>query len=298
MRSNIKPPIINWLIIKFYKYEKKIIITKLWGLKIKALLVYEKTSPYLLLNSKQIDKNLENFFFSFNKSFFQNFSFSMLMHVSDKPFISKKIFFFFKQNILDYSWFFFWRDISLNRLKYFFSSQTSTKRAGIHFIFLKDFIMNIKISLFNWNFVKIKNINNLFFFEPYFYFLLLSHHLENKNIIKKSLWKILYFGVEIEKLIFEGKFNEIFNFYNWFLTLQTGFLKNTSYFINWNYLFATSTQFPRARKIFLFNFFLKIIDLTSSKNFDLIFDLKSIQNTKQWMVSIRGNGQLLFFHFL
>lgn len=260
MWSLSKPPILNWLTISFFKYKKKKLLTKIWPILVRKLLVSEKSSIYLLL--------IKNFFLSIlsklkikYENFFINFFFNSLIFQTNKIDVYNTtnihLFFFLKQYILDYSSFFWRWDLSFNRTKYFFLAKTKLWNPGMDFFFLKKFLLITTKKIFDKNFMLLKNINNIFFFNSFFFTLILNLGQIKKNFLISDLKKIFYFGLNFTENIFYNIHDLIISDYNRFLTLQTGTLKISKYFVNRNYLFAVSTQLFKARKNFFLKFFFK-----------------------------------------
>jgi ribosomal protein S19 len=259
MWSLSKPPLLNWLIISYLKYKKKKLITKIWPIKLVELMVSEKFSIYLLLVKKFFFSIINFLKIKFENFFFQFFSISLVFHSSKNIFSieNNRFFFFLKQNLLDYASFFWRKDLSFNWSKYLFLSKNKLWNPGVDFFFFKNFLYIINNKIFDKTFIYIKNVNNLFFFNIFYYTLIVNiFQIKNKFSIYE-LKKIFYFGLDFVESILYNIHDLTISEYNRFLSLQTGTLKVTKYFVNWNYLFAVSTQLFWARKNFFFKFFFK-----------------------------------------
>jgi small subunit ribosomal protein S19 len=258
MRSLIKPPVLIPLTMKFYKYEKKKINFKVYSYSIKFLLACEKTPIYLLTLSKLFSQNTKNLILGYEDYFFESYFFSLLFMTStNSTWSNQTIFKHLVQNTLDYAKFFWWRDLSLNRTKYLIFSEVLTYESNIWFTKLKDYIFHFSSFIYQWNFTLLKTLSDFFFFNTFFFLLFLGLFKVQKKNLKPSRRVALYFGLDFITAIFIGKYDQLFSSYNRFLTLQTGLLKQTKYFINWNYLFVSSTQFIKSKKIFFLNFFFR-----------------------------------------
>lgn len=260
MRSLIKPPCLSKLFIWFFKYDKKVVVTKIWFLKINQLLAFEKLTIYLLTYKNTYKSILKNLFLKFENYFFQNFQFSLVLKSTQKNFWLKKTSFSMAmQTAFEISRFFFWKDFFTKfHITFFSLIDINLKISQNKFSFLKDMIFNWEKAFFKKNFVLIKDINSIFFLNIFFFlfFFKFSNHKELSKKIKN--WrKIYYFGLEFSKFFFFTKYDELFTEYNWLLTIQTGYLKRSNFYLDRNYIFSTSAQLAWAKKIFFFKFFFK-----------------------------------------
>jgi ribosomal protein S19 len=257
VRSRIKPPVLNKLLLKFFKYNSKLFKSKIYTFRLKKLFVCEKASPYLCINL-----TLKNTIVNFYKIKLEGYSFQTLfdplvLHVKifQNIFKIKNLLFTALQNILDYTYFFYWKDIRLNRTKYFNFNGASPMQPTIKFIYLKDFVFTLNKNIFQNTFLILRGFFDFFFFNFFFFFLLIGL-LQSKSVIDYWVKKnFFYYSLDFQKSIFHNKYDEIFSIYNWFLTLQTGILKSSKYFVNRNYIFTNSTQFIKTQKIFFLKFF-------------------------------------------
>lgn len=257
MWSLVKPPLLTKITAKFLKYEWKRVFTKIYSFWLKKMLVYEKSKVFLILNKDIIFRTLKNLILKFEGYYFQTFFTSMYLHTTSiKLTFPKQVYFFAIQNLLDYIKLIYWRDVSLNWTKYFFFKSIKIRWPLSKFFILKDFIYTFDKQLYQGDFTWLKSIYNIFFYNIFFYSLALGFY-EHKLSLNILNWKkIYYFADSFVESIFCGKYYEIYNVYNWYLTLQTGLLKNKWFYVNWNYLFTTTTQLLRAWKVFVFKFFL------------------------------------------
>lgn len=256
MRAAIKPPVLNWLIIKFYKYSNKIISNKISMYWLKDLLVFEKNSVYFCMNWFIKNITMKNLLINYEELKFQSFFFSLLYHTSAKFIkIFNSTFFFLIQILMDYIRFFYRWDITIIHIKNFFFKTTLPWWSGIKFLFFKDIIFTFNKQIFQWSLTKQWHIASCFFFNIFYFILNLSLETNFKllNLIDKKL--VFYYSLDFEQSLFSNKFDELYSFYNKYLTRQTGVLKNTKYYVNWNYIFTTSTQMLKSWKIFSLNFF-------------------------------------------
>ena len=119
MRALTKPPLLNRLLLSFFKYDKKVVETKLKFLKIKKLKASEKKSVYLITVKHVFFKTNKYFKIKFGKFYFQFFSLALSFHVSkSEDFFSMATYTFLQQNMIDYIRFFFRKDITLNKTSF------------------------------------------------------------------------------------------------------------------------------------------------------------------------------------
>jgi hypothetical protein len=78
----------------------------------------------------------------------------------------------------------------------------------------------------------VQNLNNLFFFNTFFFLLILNLYQIKKLLLTFDLKKIFYFGLDFMESTFYNKHDIIISNYNRFLSLQTGTLKISKYFVN------------------------------------------------------------------
>lgn len=256
MRSLVKPPLVSKLTAKFFKYNWKVVFTKIYSFRLKKLLAYEKFKVFLLMNKELAPKTLKFLMLKFENYNIQSFFVSLFLHFSSIWVVfPKKIYFFAIQNLLDYArWFYRW-DISLNRTKFFFFKTTKLWWPTIKFLFLKDFAYTFDKQIYQGDFTWLKNVYNIFFYNIFFYVLMLGFY-ETKlalNVLNRT--KIYYYADCFMESIFCGKYYEFFHMANRYLTLQTGLLKNKKFYVNRNYLFTTTTQLLWAWKVFVFKYF-------------------------------------------
>lgn len=279
MWSLSKPPILNRLIITYFKYKKKKLITKIRPIKLVDLLASEKFSFYLLLVKKFFFSIVNFIKIKFEGFFFQFFSISLVFQISTSTSTieNNRLLFLLKQNILNYLSFFWKKDLSLNWSKYLLLSKNKLWDVGTDFFFLKNFLCINNSKIFDKTFIFLKNINSLFFFNIFYYTLILNI-FQNKNSVSISeLKKIFYFGLDFTESFLYNIQDVVISEYNRFLSLQTGTSKITKYFINRNYLFAVSTQLFWTRKNFFLKFFFK------NNRFRLFKKIKNFEwtNTKK-----------------
>jgi small subunit ribosomal protein S19 len=259
VRALTKPPLLNWLLINFFKYDKKKVVSSLRSLKIKKLKASEKNSIYLKTVKNLFNKIKKNFKIKFGKFYFQFFFLSLLFHSSIvDDFNFKPFYVVLQQNIVDYIWFFFWKDISLNWTKYLLLSSINYRKPEKNFFFLQKLLHYLNTQIFQINLTEFWFSDNISLFNIFFFTLNISidqHKKRKISILKKK--KLFYYSLNFIKGIFHNKYEKIIFDYNRFLSLQTGVQKTTKYFVNRNYIFTTSTQLTRSRKIFFFKFFFK-----------------------------------------
>lgn len=258
MRALTKPPCLSKLFIWFFWYEKKIVITQIWFLKLNQLLAFEKLTIYLLTYKSKYKIILKNLFLKFENYFLQTFQFSLVLKTMQKKIWLKKFNFSIAlQTMFENSRFFFWKDFFIKLHTNFFSLiDIKLKTSQNKFLFLKDMIFDSETIFFQKNFVFIRDINSIFFLNIFFFvfFFKFSNHKELPKKIKNWL-KIYYFGLEFSKFFFFTKYDELFSEYNWSLTIQTGSLKCSNFYLDRNYIFSTSAQLAWAKKIFFLKFF-------------------------------------------
>jgi len=256
MRSLVKPPILNKLTAKFFKYDWKRVFTKIYSFWVWKMLVYEKSKVYLIMNKNLFHKTVKNLILKFEGYSFQTFFTSLFLHISPSDFeFPQKPYFFAIQTLLDYLWLFSWKDLSLNWTRYLFFKSVIVWRPMLWFFYFKDLAYTFDKQIYQGDFTKLRSIANIFFYNIIFYSLVLGlyEHKISKNAVFRK--KIYYFGDAFMESILCGKYYETYSLYNWYLTLQTGVLKNKKFYVNWNYLFTTTTQLLWARKVFIFKFF-------------------------------------------
>lgn len=223
------------------------------------MLVSEKKSVYLLITKKFASLIIKNLKIKFENFYFQIFTIPLIFEMtnSDRIFKSDSVsYLFLQQSILSLIKLFIRQDFSLNWTKFLSMRETSLRRSNLNTNFL-DFIYYFGNHLNQKSFTRIRTIANLFFFNSFFFSLFLTLDQLKVYVSLKIRKTFFYFALNFSKSIFENKYTKIISFYNRFLTLQTGVLKVSKYFVNRNYLFATSTQLFRARKVFFFKYFFK-----------------------------------------
>lgn len=254
MRSQYKPPLTNWLLLKFINYWANTIIKKIQVKNILNLLVLED-SNCLLKQNFLFDKN---FFTNFLKiKNFVNFSLNNtynLFLVLSRTF-TKSI---MNTNILILTYL-----INFN-LKHFFKINIETK----HFLSLtsvlknysnyclKQFIFNKKNFIFKKNFLIFRLYDYNFFYNSYFLFILLN---STKNYFNKIylFLQLYYYEQNVIKILLQDFFEKKISVFNKYISIQKGFSKKTSVFLNWHYLFSTSTQIFKFTISTIYNFFFK-----------------------------------------
>lgn len=253
-----KPPLLVKLFLKFFKYDNKIVITKLHNLKITKLLVVENISVYFLMYKKYWQQVTNNLFLMFGKHFLQTFNLSLILKATHFKFWENKtIYTIALQTIVEYGWFFFRKDLTLNWTKFIYTSSINNRTPTVRFFLIKNMVLTLNKYIFQKNFVLLDHISSIFFLNIFFFPLFLGFHQHNISNNLLNWWIIFYFGLDFAKLFFFTKYDEIFSIYNWFLTIQTGILKNSNYFVDRNYIFGTSAQLLRARKMYFLKFFFK-----------------------------------------
>lgn len=257
MWALIKPPILNWLILSFYKYDEKIVETNVWVLKTDKMRASERKSVYLKTVWSVFFRTNKYYKIKFGSFYFQFFLLSLYFHSSkDEDFFSMTSYTYLQQNMIDYIWFFFRKDITFNWTKYFIIYPVQYWNSEKNFFLLQNFLVYLNTQIFQRPFTKLKYSDNILFYNIFFYSLNLSiEQWRRKTLTKFKRKKVFYYALDFAKSIFFNKFEKIIFNANWFLSMQTGVQKTTKYFVDRNYLFATSTQLPRYRKSFFYKFF-------------------------------------------
>lgn len=270
MWSLYKPPLTNWILLKFLNYKKKKSSKKLFVLKELKMLVAEKTSLYLLKNSLNFLNKYVNFFLKIkNFNFLSlNLPLSMLfcstIHLKEILIEKLKNFNFWVELInttllLYFNWTAY--EIGIPLLNFF-------KKKNNFFNFsIKNLLFYLNKDVYSKNFSNFRFFDTTLFYNTYYYLLLLL--LFQKTLLIKKVninKKIYYYGLELSSLFIFNKYEQKIYKYNKYLTMQKGFSKITRFFFNRHYLFSTSTQLIKFSTFLKYKFFFK--------NFFLFFKKK------------------------
>ena len=267
MRSKFKPPVTNWLLIKYIKYNTLNVKKKDYSLNLLFVKVKELNLCYFWI----LQNNISCFSIGSNKSinwFFCNLS--LLLFPLDSTRITTKL------NSIEKL-----LQIQLNSLKI----NTIQKKKYKNFpffdsenfffwpIFLKDKLFNFKWELNQFFLENIFSNENIFLFNFFYSFIFVKILSEKKINFSKKKLKLIFYNFDYLTLsLVTSKYDNIFKKYNWYLTIQKGFLKNTTFFLNWHYLLSTSTQNYNLYKYNL----LKLFFIESDKKFNKNFNINNI----------------------
>lgn len=252
-----KPPTINWILLKFYKYDIlfwKILRFKISTLSLVKMLVYEKCSVYLYyINTKYFNyyycfKN-NNFIF-LTTIFLEFFSFSNETYkkIKNNPFSIFLIFFFFL--IIKH---FSRRNIFNLGLKKLYPLQLDREESVT--------VFSIKNLLLKQNFY-VKNIFNIFSMSHFYsfniyYIIALIHIFRIYPNISLLKWKkIFYYEKTIRLSFFQNFFEKKIGYINHCISMRKGIIKKSNFFITKHFLLSTSMQLVWATvSLYLWYFF-------------------------------------------
>lgn len=285
MWSWYKPPITNWLLLKFINYKQKSFTKKFYTLNWLKLLVAEMGSLYLHKSWQIWEQKKYNFFFKMqNLNFFTlNIPLAFCVtHTSHFDYVfDKKLnkFFWFKlvsSTLLLYlNW-----NISFFGLKNF--DLFLDKRLDSFTTSIKVLLFSLKGDLFLKNFLSVWLYETVFFYNTYYYLILavvFQKYWFNSNIFLKK--KLFYYGLQVEELLVRNKYENYISYYNNYISIQSGFWKWTRFYFNWHYISSTSTQLPKFSTIQFYKFYFyriyKILN-NSFKHFE--YKNKKIINEK------------------
>lgn len=283
MRSVYKPPLTNWVLLKFINYKKKKNFKKLFVFSELKMMAAERDSLYLLKNSFNFLNKHVNFFFRIQTFNFLSLNLPLSVLLCSTTHF-KEIFY---EKITNFS---FWVElINSTLLLYFnrtffesgipFFSFFKKKTNFFHFS-IKTLLFYLHKNAYSKNFSNFRFFDTMLFYNTYYYLLLLllfQKTLLSGNIIKNK--KIYYYGLELSSLFVFNKYEWNIYKYNRYLTMQKGFSKITWFFFNWHYLFSASTQLIKFSTFIRYKFFFKKFFLTLKRKYERfkIFSIKDIQ---------------------
>ena len=123
--------------------------------------------------------------------------------------------------------------------------------------FLKTIIFQFNKDIFNKKILNFWLFEYNFFYNIYFYKLILLLTHENFLLNFFFFYKMYYYGDFSSTLFVKNFFEWKISIYNRYLSMQKGFSKKTSTFINWHYLFSASTQIPKFSTYNFYKYFFK-----------------------------------------
>lgn len=191
---------------------------------------------------------------------------------------------FFKKKIEKQTTFNFLNELILNSIYNIFSknilktgwSNITEKNYNFNNFTLKNFIYQTYSDVFNSKITNFRFFDYNFFYNIYYYNLIIFLLQKKLNSFYSNIFnKIYYYGSLITTLYIQNYFEYKISIYNKYLSMQKGFSKKTSVFINWHYLFSTSTQILKFSINNFYKFFFKnYIKIINWKNFQFFFKKK------------------------
>lgn len=279
MWSQYKPPVTNWLVLKFFNYWTRLLTWSQKKLNLLKVMAYETNSIFLKKNWIFDRCKINNFFFFKNLNFL---TLSLPLTFFSFHFKNEKN--FHLQHNLTYN--FYWCLI-IDIFKFFFNwnikkvgwSLNSKKNYLFYNFFFKSILFNLKKNIFNINLLNLWMLDYNFFYNPYYYNLVILLKQLNLSSNHFFFYKIYYFGIFVTKFLVQNFFEWKMYLYNKYLSMQKGFSKRTKFFINRHYLFSTSTQISKKSINFVYKYFYKnIYTLISQKNLNFFFKKKESAN--------------------
>ncbi len=260
MRALTKPPSIDSLFLRFFWYKEKFVTMKLRFIILKKMLALEKIPVYFVSYKNSSEKISQHIFLRFGGYFLQAFHLSLMLKAvqkitwTDKPTLLVGI-----ETMLEYSWLIYRKDfITTRHVEFFRFAWINLKNPQTKFLLIKEMIFVEGKNIYQKHFVWLDFITTFFFLNIFFFVLFLTFY-ENKKLGKIVLnrYLIFYFGLDFCWLFFFNKYDEKFSLANRYLTIQTGSMKWSNFYLDRNYIFASSAQLYQAKKNFFFKFFFK-----------------------------------------